>query len=43
MGPELISIDNTGKPVFVPKEFYWRAAIVIDIPIFDFYIRQKVY
>jgi len=43
MGPELNSIDASGKPILVPKEFYWRVSVVVDIPIFDFYTKQQAY
>ncbi|CAA9201529.1 hypothetical protein [Flavobacterium collinsii] len=43
MGPELKSIAEDGTPNFVEKEWFWRASIVIDISLFDFYTNQKAY
>lgn len=39
-GPQLRSVDATGKTVLFDKEWYWRVAVLIDIPIFDFYTKQ---
>lgn len=42
-GPQLRSIDATGMPVLFAKEWYWRVALLIDIPIFDFYTKQHTH
>lgn len=43
MGPALKSINNDGSPVVEEKKWYWRAGLVVDIPLFDFYVKQKEY
>lgn len=40
MGPELSSVSATGAPVFYNKDWFWRAGVLIDIPVFDFYTQQ---
>lgn len=40
VGPELSSVSATGTPVFYEKKWFWRASLLIDIPVFDFYNRQ---
>ncbi|MFO7257685.1 MAG: hypothetical protein DIU61_008325 [Bacteroidota bacterium] len=41
--PELTSVDSNGNAVFIEKEWQWRASIAIDIPIIDFYIKQRAF
>lgn len=43
MGPELTKINSDGTPEFVKKEWYWRVAAVIDIPLYDLYTKQRSY
>ena len=43
LGPELKSVDSSGNPVITDKEWLWRLSVVIDIPVFDFYIKQKAF
>lgn len=43
MGPELKSVNDDGTSMLVEKQWYWRAGVVIDISIFDFYTNQKEY
>lgn len=43
MGPELTKVKSDGTPEFVKKEWYWRAALVVDIPLFDLFTKQRAY
>lgn len=43
MGPALKEVLPDGSSVIGDKSWYWRAAVVIDIPLFDLHIKQKEY
>lgn len=43
LGPELKSVDSAGQTTLTDKEWLWRVSVVVDIPVFDFYIRQRAY
>lgn len=41
VGPEITSIDSSGAAIFEKGDWHWRVAVLIDIPFFDFYTKQK--
>jgi hypothetical protein len=43
LGPELKTVNSDGTTVLTDKIWYWRASIVVDIPLFDLFTHQKAY